>query len=145
MNKFLLWFRLLVGNQLCVFMSASSMVISFAVPIIWVFTFIPVCRILNPVGYWATLGALACYSAICFVTWLCWFLSSLFLNWAALIPGIGCIYDPEQKYMSDADKEKREAMLHAGWLASMSNPTTTSPEHDEYIKFMDNRVKCSIN
>lgn len=72
MNTFAIWFRLFVTNACCRGLSNLTMFVSFAIPITWIFTFVPVCRVAaetGATGYWWQLGAIVAYSAVCFAAW----------------------------------------------------------------------------
>lgn len=72
MNTFAIWFRLFVANDFCRGMSNLTMFVSFAIPITWIFTFVPVCRAAansGATGYWWQLGAIVAYSAVCVAAW----------------------------------------------------------------------------
>lgn len=143
MNKLWLWFRLVVSNHCCMAISILAILLSFVVPIIWIFTFIPVCRAFDPSGYWATLGILLAYTAVCACVWLTWCGGCTMLHCAGDIPGSTWNEGPESIELSWAECEARNAELRAGWLASLSDPSGAAPEgtpYGDYIKKENDRV-----
>lgn len=135
MNKFWLWFRLLIGNRGCFNFWFWSCITSFSMILVWLFT-VPACRVLGASDYWKVLAAVLVYTSICKAVWFVWFMGSWFMSSAAGIPGVHPIHHVCHEYIEWSSEERAhyDELLKESWLKSLV-PNSTPSEVDVYERY----------